>query len=463
MTERWYNWRVQLTVLFVIIIFVINNGAQYLLYSNQQVIADALGRSIADIRLMISASLFVSAGTLVFWGYFGDKFSKKYVLIVSSVVWILAAFYIFFTKNFEELFLGQILFGLGFGAVWPICYSLLGDIVKPESRGKVFSVVTLTTGVGLVIGLFLGSAFQSDWRFPFMIVALLGTANIIVFLFVGTDLKRGGAEHELKNALAQGAIYKYEIRREHLKIVWKKRTNLNLFLQGIPGCIPWAVLLIVVPIYFQNLGYEATTANLIAVLSQASTVVGSLFAGWCGDRLALKSQRNRLLFVGLSILIPVPFFIGAFLLPYPLVGPDAGFAVFWTTPLYPIGFLLITIASFFSSNAGVNWYSIVEAVNEPEVRATIIGFHAVTDRIGTAIGPGLAGVLYIAMGAAFGPQWSEPGSIIVACLFWIPCALLWLWNMRYIDKDVSSMKSLLAERAKDMEEGLTKSAPLESK
>lgn len=333
MSEHWYNLRVQITVLFVIIIFIINNGAQFLLYSNQQVIATALSVSITDIRLMISASLLTSAATMIFWGFLGDKFSKKYVLIFSSIVWILASFYIYFTTDFEGLFLGQILFGLGFGAVWPISYSLLGDIVKPENRGKVFSVVNLTTGLGLVIGLFLGSGFQADWRFPFLIVSLLGTANIILFLFIGTDLKRGGAEHELKQVLAEGAIYKYEIKREHLKTIWKKRTNLNLFLQGIPGMIPWAVLLLIVPIYFQHLGFEANTANLITLLSQASNVVGALFAGWYGDRLAIKSQRNRLLFIGLAILIPVPFFISAFLLPFPLVGPNAGFEIFWITPI----------------------------------------------------------------------------------------------------------------------------------
>jgi ATP/ADP translocase len=93
-------------------------------------------------------------------------------------------------------------------------------------------------------------------------------------------------------------------------------------------------------------------------------------------------------------------------------------------------------------------------VNEPEVRATIIGFHAVTDRIGNAIGPGLAGLLSIAITGAFGAQWAEPGSIIIASLFWIPCALFWLWNMRYIDKDVIKMKSLLTDRAQEMEKGL---------
>jgi MFS family permease len=454
MSERWYNLRVQITVLFVIIIFIINNGAQFLLYSNQQVIATALSVSIADIRLMISASLFTSAATLIFWGYFGDKFSKKYVLIVSSIVWILASFYIYFTTNFEELFLGQILFGLGFGAVWPISYSLLGDIVKPENRGKVFSVVNLTTGLGLVIGLFLGSGFQANWRFPFLLVSLLGTANIILFLFIGTDLKRGGAEHELKQVLAEGAIYKYEIKREHLKAIWKKRTNLNLFLQGIPGMIPWAVLLLIVPIYFQHLGFDANTANLITLLSQGSNVVGALFAGWYGDRLAIKSQRNRLLFIGLAILIPIPFFISAFLLPFPIVGPNAGFEIFWITPLYPIAFILITIGSFFAPAAGVNWYAIVEQVNEPEIRATIISFHALTDRIGNAIGPGLAGVMGTAIAGAFGSQWGDPGAIVIASLFWIPCAVFWLWNMKFIDRDVSSMKSLLTDRAQEMEKRL---------
>ncbi|NVM54506.1 MAG: MFS transporter [Candidatus Helarchaeota archaeon] len=461
MNDHRYNFRVNVTVILVIIIFIINNGAQFLLYSNQNVLAEALldavtTETVAQIRWVIAASLLTSAATLIFWGYFSDKYSKKNILIISSAIWIAACFYIFFDSKitYEGLLVAQIFFGLGFGAVWPICYSLLGDIVKPEKRGLVFSFVGLTMGIGMTIGLFLGSLFSSAsyWRFPFLIISIIGCILIIIFLVIGTDLKKGGVEHELKDVLKEGAVYTYEIKREHLRTIWRKPTNVNLFLQGIPGMIPWAMILIIAPIFFQTLNYEENTANLIVLLSQSTNIIGAIFGGWYGDRLALRSQRKRLLFVGLSILIPIPFFATAFLLPYPTVGSDAGFGTFWTTPLYPVGFLLISIGSFFAGNAGVNWYTINSDVNEPETRATIISFHTVTDRIGNALGPVLAATIGPLLAIQTGR--SDAWIIAIGTLFWIPCAYFWLRSMKYIDQDVQTMKTLLKQRAKELEQGL---------
>ena len=459
MAERWYDFRVTITVILVIAIFIINNGAQFLLYSNQNVLALSLlgsesAQALALIRWVIAASLLTSAATMVFWGYFSDKYSKKYILIISSVIWIAACFYIFFDTGitYEGLLISQILFGLGFGAVWPICYSLLGDIVKPEKRGIVFSVVGLTLGLGMALGLFLGSWFSGWWQYPFFLISLIGSILIVIFLILGTDLKRGAAEHELKKVLEEGAIYTYNIKAEHLRTIWKKPTNVYLFIQGIPGMIPWAVILIIGPIYFQNLGFEPNTANLIILGSQITSIVGSIWSGWYGDRLALRSQRKRLLFVALAILIPVPFFFSAFLLPYPPVGPDAGLGVFFATPLYIVGFLLIAIGSFFAGAAAPNWFSAAEDVNEPEKRGTIISFHTLTDRVGNALGPVLAATIGPILAISTGQ--SEAWIIAIGILFWIPCAFFWLRAAKHVDKDVQEMKRLLKERAKELEQGL---------
>jgi len=458
MQINWENFRVNFTVIIVVVIFVINSSAQFLLYSNQDVLADAffgnhLGAAIANIRWMIGASLLVSAATMIFWGYLGDKYSKKIILTLSSLIWIIACFSIYFTPGitYSQLFLEQIFFGLGFGAVWPICYSLLGDVVKPESRGKVFSIIGIVGGVGSVIGLFLGSIFTNSWTMPFLIISVLGSGLILTFFIIGVDLKKGKSENELKAVLKEGAIYTYEVKREHLKKLWKKSTNVNLFLQGIPGCIPWGVLLIVAPMFFESLGFEITIAILIVVLSQAPSSVGAIFSGWYADRLAQRSQRSRLKFLTISILLPIPFFIAAFLLPYSFVGSapgvyDAGFEAFWTTPLYPLWFVLIGIGSFFSSAAGTNYFAVIQAANEPEVRSTIISFQKVNDNVGTAFGPVFAGV--------FGIIWGDRYAMAIATLFWIPCAYFWFRAMRTIEPDVQQMKDLLKERAKELEQHL---------
>ena len=447
------NFRINFTIIIVIIIFVINSAAQYLLYSNQEVLAgiffgDTSDASIANIRLMIGASLLVSAATMVFWGYLGDKYSRKILLTLSSMIWITACFFIYFIPGitYSQLFFWQIFFGLGFGAVWPICYSLLGDVVKAESRGKVFSIITLLVGGGSVIGLFLGSLFGDAWSTPFLIISILGSGLILAFFIVGVDLKKGKVEDELKTVLTEGAVYTYEVKREHLKTLWKKSTNVSLFLQGIPGCIPWGVLMIVAPLFFNHLGFEMTTAILIMVLSQAPSAAGAIFSGWYADRLALKSQRSRLKFLTISIILPIPFFISAFLLPYSSVGSGAGFGVFWITPLYPLGFVLIGIGSFFSSAAGTNYFAVIQAANEPEVRSTIISFQKVNDNVGTALGPAFAGLFGMLLGDRY--------AMAIATLFWIPCAFFWFRAMNTIEVDVQQMKSLLQERAKELEKGL---------
>lgn len=458
MQNSWYNFRVNFTVIIVIVIFVINSAAQYLLYSNQNVIADIffgnhLGPAIANIRWMIGASLLTSAAMMIFWGYLGDKYSKKLILTLSSLIWIIACFSIYFISGitYSQLFLMQILFGLGFGAVWPICYSLLGDVVKAESRGKVFGILSIVVGAGSVIGLFLGSFFRTSWTTPFLIVSILGSGLILIFLIIGVDLKKGRAEEELKTVLNEGAIYTYEIKPEHLKKLWKKSTNVNLFLQGIPGCIPWGVLLIVAPLFFESCGFDINIAILLVVLAQAPSAGGSIFSGWYCDRLAQKSQRSRVKFIAFSILFPVSFFITAFLLPYPFVGSapgsfDAGFEGFLTGPLYILGFTLIGIGSFLSSAAGANYFAIIQAANEPELRSTIISFNKVTDNTGTALGPGLAGV--------FGMLWGDRYAMAIATLFWIPCAYFWFRAAKTIDTDVQDMKNLLAARAKELEQKL---------
>jgi MFS family permease len=458
MEDSWYNFRVNFTVIIVIVIFVINSAAQYLLYSNQNVLADMffgnhLGAAVANIRWMIGASLLVSAATMIFWGYLGDKYSKKLILTLSSLIWIIACFSIYFIPSitYSQLFLMQILFGLGFGAVWPICYSLLGDVVKAESRGKVFGILGIIVGVGSVIGLFLGSFSRGSWTTPFLIVSILGSGLILIFFIIGVDLKRGKAEDELKTVLNEGAVYTYEIKREHLTKLWKKRTNIYLFLQGIPGCIPWGVLLIVAPLFFESCGFDINIAILVVVLAQAPSAIGAVFSGWYCDRLAQKSQRSRLKFLAFSIIFPIPFFIAAFLLPFPFVGSapgifDAGFEAFLTGPFYILAFALIGIGSFLSSAAGTNYFAVIQAINEPEVRSTIISFQKVNDNTGTALGPGFAGV--------FGMLWGDRYAMAIATLFWIPCAYFWVRAMKTIETDVQEMKNLLTTRADELEQNL---------
>jgi MFS family permease len=213
-------------------------------------------------------------------------------------------------------------------------------------------------------------------------------------------------------------------------------------------------MLIIAPKFFFDLGFDKNTANLIIILSQTPSALGAIFGGWYADRLVQRSQASRLKFLTMSLLIPIPFLITAFLLPYSYVGPEAGFGVFWTTSLYPLGFILIGIGSFFATIPGNNYFAVIEAANEPELRSTIISFQKVNDNLGSAIGPGLAATLSVFFSSHFGLRWGDPFAVTIAILFWIPCAYFWFRAMKTIEHDVQQMKSLLLERAKELDQNL---------
>ena len=97
MDDKWYNLRVNLTVILVLVIFIVNNGAQFLLYSNQEVLAleffgSTAPQYLANIRWVIAASLLTCGGCALTPGWeecFGRVLrGKKGRAIIERLRWL---------------------------------------------------------------------------------------------------------------------------------------------------------------------------------------------------------------------------------------------------------------------------------------------------------------------------------------------------------------------------------------
>ncbi len=106
----------------------------------------------------------------------------------------------------------------------------------------------------------------------------------------------------------------------------------------------------------------------------------------------------------------------------------------------------------FVSYAGPNVRAIVSQVNLPEDRGTIFGLFNILDNVGKATGPLLGGPMieWLRGGMGYSKPLAYQYTLLIGALFWIPCALTWLWIKKTYPEDRDAVKAILKKRAEEL-------------
>ena len=95
--------------------------------------------------------------------------------------------------------------------------------------------------------------------------------------------------------------------------IFKIKTNLLVFLQGIFGTIPWGVFSIYMIDYFViDKGFLKPIATLVITLVGGMALISSVIGGFLGNKLYKKNPKYLPLFCGISTvlgIIPTAFLI----------------------------------------------------------------------------------------------------------------------------------------------------------
>src|SRR4030081_351715 len=111
----------------------------------------------ADAGLIGTVTLLSSAFGGWFAGALSDRFGRVRTLQITIAWFAVFTFLCGFAQNYSQLFIFRALMGLGFGGEWAAAAVLIGEVIRPEHRGK---------AVG---------AMQSGWAIGWGIAALLAT------------------------------------------------------------------------------------------------------------------------------------------------------------------------------------------------------------------------------------------------------------------------------------------------
>ncbi|KAJ1807711.1 hypothetical protein LPJ56_006198, partial [Coemansia sp. RSA 2599] len=145
------------------------------------VISGALVVITDEWNLSKTQQEFVVAGTTLgaivgglFSGYFADRWGRRIVTFLSSLVFILGALIMTFSNHYSVLIGGRVVVGLAVGAASMVVPIYIGELAPKEFRGRLVTLNVLAITGGQLIAYLLAWALtdvHNGWRWMFAISA----------------------------------------------------------------------------------------------------------------------------------------------------------------------------------------------------------------------------------------------------------------------------------------------------
>ncbi|TFG03672.1 MAG: MFS transporter [Promethearchaeota archaeon] len=138
----------------------------------------------SEVLITVSAFLAVSAGFSIVWSLLDTRYDRKKLLIIATLDWTVFTFLSTFATDFISLLILQLCSAVGHGAILPLSYSTIVDLIDPENRGKAFGIKELFYITGIALS-FLLSAFlvpRFPWQTPLYIISIAGILCLILLI-----------------------------------------------------------------------------------------------------------------------------------------------------------------------------------------------------------------------------------------------------------------------------------------
>lgn len=330
--------------------------------------------------------------------------------------------------GFFYFFLARVCTGIAIGGSFPVLFSLTADLFPPSQRTMISAYISAATNIGAAVGGMMAGLVgpRYGWRMPFRIIAIPALiCAVLVRLFLvdprTVKLKKKAQEEASSNqgysawlggqdVSTAGYVRMDELDFFKFRRILDVRTNLLIFAQALPGCIPLSCITTFLADYLaveQGMQVQASTVvtAVFGVSCLCFAVSGGLFGG------KLYSRRKDLLpmvIAATSCLASLPF-IALVNSPRSAVTTAAGRPTVFA--------LFLALCGGCAATAGPNIRAILMNVNDGEVRGTVFSAFTLFDDLGKGLGPSII----VAMTAVLGRRTAYTVSFM---LWWLSGAIL---------------------------------------
>jgi len=309
--------------------------------------------SISNIGIVLGASL---------GGWLADRVGRKPVFMAAVSMFGIFTLATALAGNFTTLFAVRLLVGLGFGAALPNMMAVASEISRPERRtitaAAMFCGLPFGGGTSALLTQLLPPG--TDWRALFYVGGALPIFIVpALYFWMRETLRRGGSEREGRAPILDA-----------LFADGRTAPTLLLWLTFLPTLLILYLILNWLPTLVAAQGLDRAVAPQASLWFNFGSIPGALLFGLAvdkvGPRWPLAASYVALVIAlallgGSSTLATIVFFSGA--------------------------------AGFFLMGANYSLYGVAAAYYPSAMRGTGSGASVAVGRVGSVVGPLLAGML----------------------------------------------------------------------
>jgi len=155
------------------------------------IVSNALPTIIAELHgsqtqytWVVTASLLAMTVTTPIWGKLSDLFSKKLLVQLSIIIFVIGSILAGISQNVPELIAMRAIQGVGMGGLTANAQSIIGSIIPPRERGRYSGYMGATMAVATVSGPLLGGVIVDapalGWRWTFFVCVPLAMMSLVI-------------------------------------------------------------------------------------------------------------------------------------------------------------------------------------------------------------------------------------------------------------------------------------------
>lgn len=130
------------------------------------------------------------------FGYLGDRYSRKWIMILGVALWSGTTLVGSFMGQYGWFLTFRALVGIGEASYSTIAPTIISDMFVDELRSKMLAMfyfaIPVGSGLGYIVGSETAKAFGS-WRFALRVTPILGVIAVLL-IFVTREPERGQSE-----------------------------------------------------------------------------------------------------------------------------------------------------------------------------------------------------------------------------------------------------------------------------
>jgi MFS family permease len=301
--KSYYPWVI---VGILWIVSMLNYLDRLLIASMRGPIKDSIPMSDAQFGLLTSVFLIIYAILSPIGGYLADRFSRKWVIFTSLLLWSAITLLTGFVHTYSELILTRAIMGISEAFYMPAAVALVMDYHKGSTRSLASGILMTGLYAGMALG-GLGGYIATiwDWRLGYQLFGGIGVIYSFVVLFALKDFPTSQVKGEVNDA---GADDKFNVV-DMIKSLFSSRAYLYiLFYGGLVGMSFWLIYAWL-PTFFQegfNLSLGKAGISGTAFI-QIASLIGVLIGGFFADKWARKNNKGRIYITAIGFIVGGPF------------------------------------------------------------------------------------------------------------------------------------------------------------